>query len=348
MSKLLRYFFIGILLPVLVQYVCYYQFTTNYTTNAFSKESFTEMYNNSVYKSRIIGKELHLFTYQQLDKIERIRNLRNAADSDLLLTKKRLQFMDPTADPVFYLTYFLLATLFTILTSVLLLRIFDIKDFFPQDRQTKDLVICFFILLTGLTQFVVTPYDNPGYFFMALGSYLFLKFLSSGRKIYIFSVLGVIILATFNRETSLLLLSFIAAIYFAYEGFKISWIRRMILPVLCFVIPYLYLKLFYHGGASITEESKLAVNLDITNSYALRGMAFGAFLLYFIFSVQNKNKSKFVLYFLIFSLPYIIIIHAVGVMIEYRLWMPVLLGALVLSMLHVPMEKKETKILSRA
>ena len=344
MSKLLRYFFIGILLPVLVQYVCYYQFTTNYTTNAFSKESFTEMYNSSVYKSRIIGKELQLFTYQQLEKIEKIRNLRNAADSDLLLTKKRLQFMDPTADPVFYLTYFLLATIFTILTSVLLLRIFDIKEFFPQERQTKDLVICFFILLTGLTQFVVTPYDNPGYFFMALGIYLFLQYLSSGRVLYFVSVSGVILVATFNRETSLLLLSFIAAIYFTYEGFKIAWIRRMILPVLCFLIPYLYLKFFYNGGASITEESKLAVNLDITNSYAIRGLAFGAFLLYFMLSVQNKPRSKFVLYFLIFSLPYIIIIHAVGVMIEYRLWMPVLLGALVISMLPLRMGKIQASV----
>ena len=332
MSNLLRYFFIGILLPLLVQYVCYYQYTTNYTTLAFSKESFSEMYNSSVYKSRVIGKELHLFTYRQLDKIEKIRNLRNAPDTDLLLTKKRLQFMDPGADPVFYLTYFLLAALFSILTSLLLIKCFDLTRFFPQDRRTKDLIICFFILLTGLTQFVVTPYDNPGYFFMALGMYLFLKYLASGHLMYFISLLLTILIATFNRETSLLILSFMAAVYFSRDGFKWDWIRKMVLPVISFLIPFFYLKFIHNGGASITEESKLAVNLDITNSYALRGLAFGAFLLYFMLSVLNKNKSRTVLYFLIFSLPYIIIIHAVGVMIEYRLWMPVVLGALVLSL----------------
>ena len=344
MSNLLRYFFIGFLLPVLVQYICYYQYTTNYTTNAFSKESFTEMYNGSVYKSRIIGKELHLFAYHQLDKIEKFRNLRNAADSDLLLTKKRLQFMDPSADPVFYLTYFLLATLFTILTVFLLLMSFDQRKFFPQDRRIKDLLICIFILFLGLTQFVVTPYDNPGYFFMALGMFLFLKYQSSGRIMYFICLLAVILVATFNRETSLLILSFMAAIYFSGERLKFSWIRKMTLPVLCFLIPYLYLKFFHNGGSSLTEENKLAVNLDITNSYAIRGLAFGAFVLYFLLSVLKRNQAKPVLYFLLFSLPYIIIIHAVGVMIEYRLWMPVLLGGLVLSLLNVRAENDSSTV----
>ena len=78
----MRYFFLGFLFPVVIQYVCYYQYTTNYTTNAFSRESFSGMYDQSVYSSRILGKELQLFVFDRLEKIEGIRNIRNAPDSD--------------------------------------------------------------------------------------------------------------------------------------------------------------------------------------------------------------------------------------------------------------------------
>jgi hypothetical protein len=334
MQKLLRYFFIGVLLPLLVQYVCYYQFTTNYTTNAFSKESFSRMYNTSVYKSRIIGKELQLWTYEQLNKIGKVQNIRNAAENDLMMNKKRLQFMDPSSDPVFYLSYFVLATVFTILTSLILLLIFDIRQLFPGDIKYYDLLVCFFILLTGLTQFVITPYDNPGYFFMAVAMLLFLKYFATGKSFYFIILLLTIAIATFNRETSLLILAFMAAVFYSEEGLQLSWIKKMILPVLFFVLPYLFLKFFFSGGTDLTEESKLSVNLDIRNSYAIRGLAFGAFLLYFMLYILNRNRKRLVLYFLIFSLPYLIIIHVVGVMIEYRLWMPVVLGAVVLSQFH--------------
>lgn len=331
MRSILRYFFIGVLYPLLIQYVCYYQFTTNYTTNAFSKESFSEMYNTSVYKSRVIGKELQLWTYERLNAIEKIRNLRNAGGNDLMLNKKRLTIMDPSSDPVFYFSYFVLAALFSVLTSLTLLFIFDQKKLFPQNQNLKDLATCFFILLIGLTQFVITPYDIPGYFFMAMGMLLFILFKMNGKGGYYAGLLATIAVATFNRETSLLILSFMAAIYYTEEGLSMAWIKKMIMPVIFFLVPYLLLKFVFQGGSEITEENKLAVNLDPRNSYALRGLAFGAFVFYFIFAVLNNSRNRYIIYFLLFSIPYIMIIHFVGVMIEYRLWMPVILGAIVLS-----------------
>ena len=108
----------------------------------------------------------------------------------------------------------------------------------------------------------------------------------------------------------------------------------MIVPVLCFLLPYLYLKLAASGGADFTDENKLAINLDPRNSYAIRGLAFSAFMLYIILVTFNRYKTPLAKYFLLFALPYLAIIHAVGVMIEYRLWIPVLEGALVLSLLR--------------
>ncbi|MBA2744973.1 MAG: hypothetical protein H0U44_01995 [Flavisolibacter sp.] len=343
MPKLLRYLFIGIVFPVLVQYVSYYQFTTNYTTNAFSEESFDRMYNTSVYKSRILGKELQTWTYHQLNSIEKFRNLRLADESNLMFSRSRLLHMDATADPVFYLSYFLLAALFSVLTALLLLKILDQEIFKLADQPGKDLAVMVFILFLGFTQFVVTPYDNPGYFFMAAGILFFLNYLNTRSSFALIALLITIAVATFNRETSLLILSFMAAVYCVRKGVQWNWVRQMILPVLCFLIPYLFLKFFYGGGAEITEASKLSVNLDIRNSYAIRGLAFGAFLLYFMLTTLNRNRNKLIPYFLLFSLPYIIIIHVVGVMIEYRLWLPVVLGAIVISFLpNQPLPAKKS------
>jgi hypothetical protein len=340
MQKILRYLFLALLLPVLVQYVCYYQFTTNYTTNAFSEDGFSKMYNTSVYKTRVIGRELHLYTYRQLMKIDRFSQLKeNAGEENFLFNSNRLLYMDLTADPVFYFTYFLLASVFSVLIAFILIGILHGIQLSRGSPRSKDLAICIIILFIGLTQFVVTPYDNPGYFFMTLGMLLFLHHYSTGHSLSFFALLLIIVLATFNRETSLLILSFMAAVYFTREGWKIEWIKKMIPAALCFMIPYLFLKFGMGEPSNITEESKLAVNLDIRNTYAIRGLAFGAFLLYFMLITLNQNKTNFSRNFLLFSLPYLIIIHAVGVMIEYRLWMPVLLGAVVLSFLTLEAQK---------
>ena len=242
--------------------------------------------------------------------------------------------MDPEADPVFYLTYFLIAVIFTVLTAFILLFLLDDKTLFTASDHFKDLLVSFFIMLIGFTQFVVTPYDTIGYFFQAAGMLFFLKYLKTKSSIHLIALILTIAIATLNRETSLLILSFMAAVYFYIYRFDLSWIKKMILPVLAFLLPYLYLKLMQGGGSDFTDESKLAVNLDIRNTYAIRGFAFTAFVLYFILITINKFRTPLTKYFLVFALPYIVIIHAVGVMIEYRLWLPVIESAIVLSLIH--------------
>ena len=341
MQKILRYLFIGVLFPVLVHYVFYYQFTTNYTKDAFSEDGFRKIYDTKVYKSRLLGKQAHLWLYGQLSGKPQINSLREKKDDvQNPLNSARLSFMDANADPVFYLTYFLTAVLFTILTALVLMAILQDKMLFPAMNKEKDLLVIFFILLVGFSQFVITPYDIPGYFFQALGMLFFLRYLGQKNPAYLAALFATIVLATFNRETSLLLLSFMAALYFFVYRFQLHWLKWMIVPVLCFAIPYLYLKLAFGGGADFTDQNQLSVNLDPRNSYALRGLAFSAFVLYFILVVLNRYKTPLVCFFLVFALPYLVIIHAAGVMIEYRLWLPVVEAAIVLSFLPADTLKK--------
>ena len=170
MKKVFRYLFFGFIFPLLVQYVFYFQFTTNYTQDLFSEQSFTKFYGSQVYQSRKLGKELHLWTYHQLYKWDKMKTFRENEYST-----RRLKPLDKNADAVFYLTYFFISAFFSVLLSLILLYLFDYKALFPMEEGYKDLVICFFILLTGFTEFVVTPYDMIGYFFQAAGMLLFLK-----------------------------------------------------------------------------------------------------------------------------------------------------------------------------
>ena len=112
----LRYLVIGILLPLFVQYVFYFRFTGNYMTNVFSEKSFTSFYEKNVFKYRVLGKELHLWLYHQLKGNENIKNLKENKAYE-----KRLNPLDKQPDKYFYLTYFLIAAIFTILTSCMLL-----------------------------------------------------------------------------------------------------------------------------------------------------------------------------------------------------------------------------------
>lgn len=329
MNKFLRYGFIGIIFPLLVQFVFYFQFTSNYTQDLFSEQSFIKFYDSGVYRSRQMGKQLHLWVYHRLSDLDKMKKLKENP-----YNSRRLLHLDKNADPVFYLTYFFIASFFTILSALMLLYLFDQKDFFTADEKSKDLVTCFLVLLIGFTQFVVTPYDTPGYFFQALGMFMFLRFLRGRNVLFFIGLLITIVLATLNRETSLIILSFMAAVYYTIHKLKMKWIGEMLLPALCFAGPYLYLKLSGNGSSSFTDQSQLSTNLNLLNTYALTGFLFAALATWFLYHF-NRNRPVIISSFLVFSLPYILIIFVAGITQEYRLWMPMLEGGLVLGLLNV-------------
>ena len=116
---LLRYLIIGVILPFFVQYVIYFRFTSNYMVNAFSEASFTSFYGKNVFQYRVLGKSLHLWVYHKLEASGKLEELKASP-----VYGKRLTALDPDADNTFYLTYFIIATLFTILAALALLYLF--------------------------------------------------------------------------------------------------------------------------------------------------------------------------------------------------------------------------------
>ncbi len=326
-----RYLLIGIIFPFLVQYVIYYRFTPNYNINAFSEAHFTEGSSKGVYRYRVLGTDLHLWLYKKLSSGSAIGKMKGDP-----LYEKRLDYLDKDADQTFYFTYFLMALFFSVLTSVTLLLIFDSGPFFHLSEQEKIFIPSSLMLFIGLTNFVVTPYDNLSYFLLTLAIYLFLKYLQTTRWIYFFGVSALIILATVNRESSLLILSFMAGIYISvYKIRDLRWVKQMIFPVICFIVPYLALRVFLGGNTDISEGSKLAANLSIFKISKLSGLLFVPVFFYMIWNLTDlKENRRLIINFLIMASPYIIIIPIVGILIEYRLWLPVLIPVIVLSRIN--------------
>jgi hypothetical protein len=248
-------------------------------------------------------------------------------------SSERLRHLDKNADIVFYLTYFFVAAFFSVLTSILMLYLFDDQTLFPFSQNRKDFIVCFLVLMIGITQFVVTPYDAIGYFFEAFAMLLFLKYLKTKNRLLYLGFLAAIVLATFNRESSLIIVSFTAAIFYTENGFSKKWFRQLLLPALCFAIPYLILKLLPGKDNSFTNESQLIFNFNITNPYSVMGLLFSAFIIYFMLHLSSENRQV-VKYFLLFTSPYIVIILIVGLLLEFRLWVPLLQAALVLAALN--------------
>jgi hypothetical protein len=329
---LLRYLIIGVILPFFVQYVIYFRFTSNYMVNAFSERSFTSFYGKNVFQYRVLGKSLHLWVYHKLEESGKLEGLKASP-----VYGKRLTALDPEADNTFYLTYFIIATLFTMFAALALLYLFD-SGLFEMSHIKKVFITANVILLIGFFEFVVTPYDNITYFFLILNSLLFLKFQQT-RNWGLFVLLNLsIVLSTLNHESALLSLSFIAAVYFSHYGSDFRWLRLMVIPALCYLLTWIALRLFINdsGPGVVAEGLKLWRNLNILNVAGMMGFFFAIITFYFMLNIADSPGNKKMIWnFLLMASPYILMVPVIGIMVEARLWMPVIIGGVILSQLRL-------------
>lgn len=328
----LRYLIIGIFLPLFVQYVIYFRFTSNYMLNVFSEKNFKAFYNNNVFRYRVLGKTVHLWVYNKLAGKAGAKKAKGNTIYD-----KRLTALDPQADSVFYFTYFAVAAVFTILSALALLYLFDSQQLFEMTELKKVVITSGVIFLTGFLEFVVTPYDNITYFFFIISSLLFLRFFQTKRLVYFILLNLTIILATLNHESSLLNLSFMAAIYFSCYGFDFRWIRIVIIPFFCYAFTWIGLRISINisGPGVVTEGLKLFRNLNILNASGVMGVIFPVIVFYFLFTIADQsNNKKLVRNFLLMASPYILMLPFIGIMVEARLWMPVIIGGVLISQLN--------------
>ncbi len=318
-------FIAGMLVSLVMSYIVYFGFTTNYTRWVFSEESFLQQYNHDVYKYRIFSKYLLLQTDRLLNILSPDRQ-----------AEPRLQIIDQKATDHFYYSYFLLNLFFLMASSIVLTFILEIKTYFSWTTGEKRLLSYFLPVLICLTQFVICPYDVCSYFFQLLTIYIFFEYFN--RYFYI-SLLGIgllIILATLNRETSYLTVAYMILILLVKQGMKIKGLLSIGWFSICFLVSYLSLRYFikdskgWHSPDTI-DKFQLNLNWDFSHWGIIFWVIFG--WLSFAISRSRENR-RLILFYYLACLPYIVICLISGVLWELRLFIPLFIGSILLSTLN--------------
>lgn len=304
-----RLLILGWFIPIVLSFVVYFGFQTNYTIDTFSLDGFTEQYNSGIYRYRVIGNNLLLHTY------------------DLVKDNNLPTIHVENGDAQFYTAYFYLNTVFLCLTCTtmfMLLGGLKKNDFF-----TVDLPLLSLTGLMTLTQYVVVPYDTLSYFFLSAAAWLILQ--KNEKRWAVFALAFIVVLATLTRETASLILAFYFAVNFAGilkkpAKFTINPQQRdLIILTLCFIGTYVGLRVFYGTEQAIFQNI-------IPSNLALPGLLSILFFISIVFLLlTTKSSPREMLVFLLASLPYIIPLFFISVLWEIRLWVPILLLMLLLK-----------------
>lgn len=313
-----------IFFPFFFQLFTYYGFQSSYYPYRI-QENPTEWYYKGIYGYRLISRE--------------------GVDFLTSFIRTLMQNDFPLKDWVvekgtsYYHSLFIFNTFFAVLTSLMLAKLLDLKVFFGDLSEKIKLVIIFFAAaISGFSQYVIVHYDNSAIFLMLAGFYFTFKFLEKKENKYMALLCLVIFVSTLNRETSCLNISFLVALFVDKFPSSLDEYKKVftlvILPVAAFLLPYFLLRGFidqkdgqeYYFYESITlKHNLIGLNQIAGWVYAILVIKF----LYF-FAVSNRNK-RMMTNFLLFSLPYLVMIFLVGILWETRLFVPVFYGLLLLA-----------------
>ncbi len=199
----------------------------------------------------------------------------------------------------FYHSYYLLNTAFLCLTLLV------VSDYL------SDLELLAFTLLVAVTQFVVVPYDAVAYFFLAC-TYRW------RHNLWLTAV--IVLLAALNRETAALSLSLYASLLLLGRG---GSLRGLGLLTCVFAATYVSLRLVYGWGNAVGNEFTFIMYLNRNSAV---GIGFALAVGYALVREPRRAAA-----FLACSLPYILSIMLTGNPFEVRLWVPLLLGVLLVQ-----------------
>ena len=306
---------------MLVNYLVYFAFISTYTNNQYSEDAFIEHYSNDIYSYRVLSKPIVLGTYRLLG--EAFPNSGNTVINESFYS------LGANFSKKFYITMFLVNTLFFVLTIITFVFIFNnyLINLTQKEKILLQLAIVFFV---AITQYVVVPYDMIGYFLQAM----FILLLLSKAKYKLFYLGLIIAISTLNRESSALLISIAATAYYMTTGANRDTVKKIIFLTLFFLVPYIALR-FMISVPDNNVISELTFLSNFTVKRNLVGIAI--WIVFFAISLiltSDRKAKKAIYIFHLFSLPYIITCFTGAVMFETRLYIPILLGSLVLCQMN--------------
>jgi len=312
---------VAILISYLTSYIVYFGFTSNYSMNYFSKDTYPNVFEKSVYKYRILSKYVLLSIDRFLDA-----NYPNAR------TTRQVLYLDKKGSQNFYQAFFYLNTFFLILTSVIAVLLLHLQNVFKTTASDRILFVFFLSILINITQFCIVPYDTISYFLELLTFYVFLKYFNRRYILTLLIICFLVVLATLNRESSALTVTLIITLLLSNKGNSNESIVAMLAIALSFLLSYLALFFFVSSSPGIIISTALG-NFKLQENW----LGFLFWLLFFYLSLQLSNQFKniklIVLYHVI-SLPYILVILFTCVPWEVRLYIPIFLGSIFIAKLN--------------
>jgi hypothetical protein len=321
MSKTFHGVLLAVILPVLLNIIVYYGFSTSYTRRVFHEETFRKQYEHGIYKYRVLGRTALLETHAFLN---------SGAWSARIALKcfgnppPAIAFLDKEADGSFYAAYFIQNTIFLVCACFVLYLILANQTPFDISSVSLSHIIGTFLMV--ITQYVISPYDTLSYF-LILGSFFLI--LRPFRFSYII-LLSVLILSTLARESSALALSF----YFACHFKKIMGLNPKELWELgglvgTFFATYILIRLCLGTDSAQMLYRSVTLKHNFTDPHAVLGIVMMPVVAYLI-CAGSRNLER-CLVFILASLPYLLAMLVIALGWETRLWVPVWLGLLILT-----------------
>lgn len=313
-------FLLVIVLPLLLFFISYYGFETSYVLGIKTWEKAPDFMFSSVYAYRVLPNYLSIHVTDALDFII---DHYLPSSKDFIVKQGSL----------FYHGTFLINAFFFILTSITLdviLKLRPVELLSNKNvRRMVHLIAVFFIVIM---QYVPTNCDCMAVFFYCWGIYFTLQYLHAGKSADLAALALIIGVSTFIRETACLNIAFFAAVFIHPENLgrkKFVFIKETVLLLVAFIVPYIGLRMVIRQEASFFEGLYLIKNF--TSPYNLAGLLFGILSIYFSYSFSGLPGRKMIRRYFFFSLPYLMMIALVGLFWETRLFMPLLLAAVVMA-----------------
>jgi hypothetical protein len=296
-----------VILSACLFFFVYFGFTTNYTAQCFSPKAFDKVYQHDIFRYRVLGPWLVHKVMNILPgtiEINPKNRIYAYLDTDTLLVYKSMFFVNLSA---FCLTVWVLSRMMYL----------PIMSGSSVEKQHTLLLLVFAICIT---QYVIVPYDTLSYLFITGIAYCILT--RKRSKVNVCMMILCTILGMLTRESMLLGVSFMAAIYFLglLRGRPTLISFKKLAGISCLALSiYLGLRLYF-GFQILTNEA-------LTHFFTLNiaSVLFGLLMIILLLHRSTHEQKVLSILFILCSAPYLISVYAGGILAESRLWIPLIL-----------------------
>ena len=294
----------------------YFSFGNIYSSKILNYADFSKQFHSGIYQYRILSGYLIFWIYETLSTL----------NIDYSIFKFR--FLESRSEPQMYLSFYILNTIFLVLSAALLLFITETKNFIATNSE-KILLVSVAVFAIAITQFVIVPYDVSSYFLIVLFFYFLLKYLEKNSDFNLIILVVILMISTLNRETSALSISLAATLLYSKYGFRKELFKPVLIFALTFIAVYLGMR-FLHESFTTNDGNLLFQNFSEPKNI----LGFLFWMVFFLFTIiiaKDQHAKRNIILFHVFSIPYVLMCIYTGIMYEIRLYIPIFITSLLIS-----------------